>query len=175
MIIIVGLGNPGKKYSNSRHNAGWMVLDTLTGKIDWKDNEKYQAFVYTTELENKEVELLKPNTFMNNSGIAVAYALKKYPKSRLIVVHDDKDIPLGEIRVQHDRSAAGHNGVKSIIEHIGTQDFTRVRIGIAPSDKMLIEDTADFVLENFTKEEKNILNQAIEKSLLEIRQLVMQN
>lgn len=172
MIIVVGLGNPGKKYSNSRHNAGWMVLDTLTGKIDWKDSEKYQAFIYPTELENKEVELIKPNTFMNNSGIAVAYALKKYPKAKLIVVHDDKDIPLGEIRVQHDRSAAGHNGVKSIIEHTGTQDFTRVRVGIAPIDPKLIEDTANFVLENFSKEEKNILNQAIESATQEIRKLL---
>jgi len=173
MIIVVGLGNPGKKYSNSRHNAGWMVLDTLTGKIDWKDNEKAQAFVYATELENKEVELLKPNTFMNNSGIAVAYALKKHPKSRLIVVHDDKDIPLGEIRVQHDRSAAGHNGVKSIIEHIGTQNFTRVRIGIAPSNPQSIEDTADFVLDKFTKEEKDVLNPAIENATQEIRKLII--
>ena len=68
MTIIVGLGNPGKKYANSRHNVGWMVLDTLTGKINWKENEKAQAFIYKTELENKEVQFLKPNTFMNNSG-----------------------------------------------------------------------------------------------------------
>ena len=173
MIIIVGLGNPGKKYTNTRHNVGWMVLDTLTGKIDWKDNDKAQAFVYKTELENKDVEFLKPNTFMNNSGIAVAYALKKHPTATLIVVHDDKDITLGEIRVQTDRGPAGHNGIKSIIEHLGTQNFTRVRVGIAPADPTAINDTADFVLDKFSKDEKEILNQAIDNATREVRKLIM--
>jgi peptidyl-tRNA hydrolase, PTH1 family len=173
MIIIVGLGNPGKKYTNTRHNVGWMILDTLTGKIDWKENTNAQAFIYTTELENKEVEFLKPNIFMNNSGIAVAYALKKHPSAKLIVVHDDKDISLGKIKIQTDRSAAGHNGVKSIIEHIGTQNFIRVRVGIAPKDPSLFDDTADFVLDKFTKEEKDILNQAIEDAVQEIHKLLI--
>lgn len=173
MIILVGLGNPGKKYTNTRHNVGWMVLDVLTGKIEWKNNEKAQAFVYKTELENKEVEFLKPNTFMNNSGIATAYALKKHPSAKLIVIHDDKDIPLGKIKIQTDRSAAGHNGVKSIIEHIGTQNFTRVRIGIAPTDTTTISDTADFVLDKFSKEEKDVLNQTIENATQEIHKLII--
>jgi PTH1 family peptidyl-tRNA hydrolase len=172
MTIIVGLGNPGKKYANSRHNVGWMVLDTLTGKINWKENEKAQAFIYKTELENKEVQFLKPNTFMNNSGVAVAYALKKHPTAQIIVVHDDKDIPLGEIRTQIDRGSAGHNGVKSIIEHLGTQNFTRIRVGIAPVDPTVMHDTAEFVLENFTKEEKDKLNKTIVEAGRKIRELL---
>lgn len=171
MKLIVGLGNPGKKYTFTRHNVGWMVLDTLTGKSQWKESVKAQAFIYKTEIGGKEVELLKPNTFMNNSGVAVAYALKKHPTAELIVVHDDKDIPLGEIRVQTDRGAAGHNGVKSIMEHLGTQNFTRVRVGIAPS-KPLNMDAADFVLEKFAKEEKKKLNEAIVEAGRRIRELI---
>lgn len=171
MKLIIGLGNPGKKYTNTRHNAGWVVLDALIGKSQWKESEKAQAFIYKTEIEGKEVELIKPNTFMNNSGAAAAYALKKHPTAELIVIHDDKDIPLGEIRVQTDRGAAGHNGVKSIMKHLGTQNFTRVRMGIATTE-LLSMDAADFVLENFSKEEKNILNQAIEDATQKVRKLI---
>ena len=109
---------------------------------------------------------------MNNSGAAVVYAIKKHPTAELIVVHDDKDIPLGKIKVHTDRGAAGHNGVKSIIEHLGAQNFTRVRVGIAPDDPMAMDDTADFVLKNFTKEEKEKLNEAIVETGRIIRELI---
>ncbi len=173
MIILVGLGNPGEKYAGTRHNVGWMILDALAGKVEWKESEKAQAYYYKTTLENKEVEFFKPNTFMNNSGVSVAYALKKHPSAQLIVVHDDKDIPLGKIKVQTDRSAGGHNGVKSIIEHLGTQNFTRVRVGIAPIDTTTINDTADFVLDKFSKEEKDVLNQTIANAIQEVKKMLI--
>lgn len=175
MFIVVGLGNPGKKYSNTRHNVGWMVLDALVDKTEWKESTGSNFFYAKQNTDGQEVEFIKPTTFMNNSGAAVAYAMKKHPNAQLIVVHDDKDISLGKIKVQTDRSAGGHNGVKSIIEHLGTQNFMRVRVGIAPADTTAINDTADFVLDKFTKEEKDVLNQAIENATQEIRKLVIKD
>lgn len=175
MKLVVGLGNPGKKYERTRHNVGWMALDLLTGKSDWKESEKAQALYYKTDVSGVDTKFLKPITFMNNSGVSVAYAHKKHPElssTDIIVVHDDKDIPLGDIRIQTDRSAAGHNGVKSIIEHLGTQNFTRVRIGIAPKEGTIL-DTADFVLDKFQKEEQDILNQTLENAAQEIRKLII--
>ena len=178
MKLVVGLGNPGKKYEKTRHNIGFVVVERLINDkkikkndIRWKENKKIKAFCCKTEIDGKEIEFLKPTTYMNNSGVAVAFAVKKYPKLKpedIIVAHDDKDIPLGEMRIQINRGPAGHNGVKSIIEHLGTQNFTRVRIGVAPIDGSDMGDTADFVLKKFTKEEQDILNKVITKVADEI-------
>jgi PTH1 family peptidyl-tRNA hydrolase len=181
MKLIIGLGNPGKKYEKTRHNAGFFVINKIldkklkTNKTKWKENKKAKALYYKTEINGIEAEFLKPTTFMNNSGVAVAFAVKKYPKLKpedIIVAHDDKDIPLGEMRIQTNRGPAGHNGVKSIIEHLGTQNFTRARIGVAPIDGNNIGDTADFVLKKFTKEEQNLLNKTIAKVADEIIKMI---
>lgn len=174
MKLIIGLGNPSKKYARTRHNVGFMALDFLTPKTDWKKSDKAQAQYTKIEFGSHRVELLKPTTYMNNSGVSVAYAAKKngvLPED-IIVIHDDKDIPLGHTKIQRDRGSAGHNGIKSIIEHLGTRDFTRIRIGVAPPDGSPIEDTANFVLQNFTATEQKILKTVFENVKNEIENLL---
>lgn len=166
MKLIVGLGNPGKKYKNTRHNVGWLVLDKIISDFKFQisnvDKKKINAEVYSTTINKQKIILAKPLTFMNDSGVAVQALVSFYKinLSDLIVVHDDKDLPLGAVRVQTDRGAAGHNGIKSIIEKIGTKNFTRVRLGVAGEmlEKM---DTADFVLAKFTPAEKALVEKMI--------------
>ena len=135
---------------------------------------KLHAEVANGTLDEKRVTLAKPQTFMNESGVA-ARALVDFYKlapEDIIVVHDDKDVLLGEIKVQKDRGAAGHNGVGSIIEHLGTKNFTRIRVGVAPQDKA-IHDTAEFVLGKFTKEEQKILSEVVARVVEELKSLVV--
>lgn len=181
MKIIVGLGNPDKKYAKTRHNIGWMVLDEFANQLKkyeeglkWNESKKARALYLKTKLDNNKIELLKPLTYMNESGIAVSYVIRKHEidiTKELIVVHDDKDIELGVVKVQRDRSAAGHNGVKSIIQHLKTQNFTRIRVGVANS-RTSKTDTANFVLKRFGFFEKNKLQQAIMASIEEIYSLL---
>jgi PTH1 family peptidyl-tRNA hydrolase len=178
MKLIVGLGNPGKEYELSRHNAGFLVIDKMIADFgltqkDWQHSKKANALYLKTIYERQPLEIIKPQTFMNNSGLAVAYALKKHeltPKD-LIVVHDDKDIPVGEIRVQTNRGAAGHNGIKSIIDHLGTKDFTRVRIGVGPTHQEKIQIISNYVLNKFSKEEFKLLQTALDHAISEIKRL----
>lgn len=156
MFLIVGLGNPGKKYELTRHNLGFQVLDLLGN--GWED--KYQSQF----LKLEDVILAKPQTFMNNSGEAVKEMLKFYPDATLIVVHDDLDFPLGAIRIQKDASAAGHNGVRSIIEQLGTQDFIRIRLGIDNPEVRGQVPGEDFVLQKFTGPEQNLVKEILEKA-----------
>lgn len=151
MIIIVGLGNPGRKYKKTRHNIGFLIIDEL------------KSFDFA---QDKDVILLKPQTFMNQSGKEVKAVMNKNKISDLIVVHDDIDLPFNEIRISKNISSAGHKGVQSIIDELGTQDFTRIRIGINPGHKV---DTEKFVLEKFTKEEKKKLKDIIKKAIKEIK------
>ena len=126
------------------------------------------------EINKKRVVLAKPQTYMNNSGIAARALLDFYKlkPENLIVIHDDKDIPLGETRVQTNRGPAGHNGVKSIIEHLGTQNFTRIRVGVAPADPTKVKDAGNFVLGKFTAAEKKVLEKVIENVVKEIETLI---
>ncbi|MBU1014916.1 aminoacyl-tRNA hydrolase, partial [Patescibacteria group bacterium] len=147
MYLIVGLGNPGKQYEGTRHNAGFMALDAFAaehGFPEFKLSKKYSALVSEGSLQEilapSKVVLAKPQTFMNNSGRAVRSLLAKLDLAEakpslanLVVVHDDIDIPFGEIRVVQNRGSAGHKGVESIMQELGTKDFTRIRIGILPS------------------------------------------
>ncbi|MFH1424041.1 MAG: aminoacyl-tRNA hydrolase [Candidatus Nealsonbacteria bacterium] len=144
MILITGLGNPGKEYEKTRHNIGFRVIDELAKQ---KPND---------------VVLLKPQTFMNNSGDAVIKAVNFYKMkpADLWVVHDDVDLPLGEFKISKNRGSAGHKGVQSIIKKLGTRDFNRVRIGICPL-KGKPTAVEKFVLQNFTKEEEKIFQTVI--------------
>ncbi len=175
MKLIVGLGNPGKKYEHTRHNVGFLVIDELikTEGAAPKTMAKFPAEVCKSRLNKKNTILAKPLTYMNNSGAAVAALLHFYrlKVNDLIVVHDDKDIPLGEMRVQIDRGSAGHNGVKSLIEHLKTQKFLRIRVGVAPA-LHTIQNTADFVLSKFTKKEQQMLKGAIANVIEEIKKIV---
>ena len=147
MILIVGLGNPGKKYQDTRHNIGFGVIDKLQS------------------LNLKKVILAKPKTFMNLSGKAVKSLIKKYkiPTANLWVIHDDIDLPLGKIRIVKNRGAAGHKGVESIIKELGTKNFVRFRIGIQPKFGKP-KNPERFVLQKFNKEEEKIVKEVIKKT-----------
>jgi PTH1 family peptidyl-tRNA hydrolase len=166
MKLIVGLGNPGKQYENTRHNVGFMVLDRLREIANFPDfqmSEKFNSFIAEKKDDSGEKILLaKPMQFMNRSGEAVR-ALKdfyKVPLENITVIHDDLDINVGEYKISEDSSAAGHNGVQDIIDKIGTQKFKRIRIGIEGAEKRADrgEIPGDiFVLQKFTDEEIEML------------------
>jgi PTH1 family peptidyl-tRNA hydrolase len=170
MKLIVGLGNPGKKYETTRHNAGaiavleFMRLNTPPfAKL--KMNKKFNALVTKGELNEEEIILALPQTFMNNSGQAVKTIASYYKlePEDIWVVYDDVDLPLGKIRISRNGSAAGHKGVQSIIDQLKTKDFIRFRLGISNSLKSKIT-TPKFVLQNFSKEEKNTLTASVKKT-----------
>ncbi len=153
--IIVGLGNPEPKYDNTRHNAGFRAIDRLAEKCGVRINSlKHRALCGKTEIAGKKVLLLKPQTYMNNSGEAVRSAADFYKVApeRIIVLFDDCAIGVGEIRIRRKGSAGGHNGIKSLIEHLGTQDFPRVKIGVGEKPHPDY-DMADWVLSNFSSSE----------------------
>ncbi len=171
MILIIGLGNPGKKYSKTRHNLGFRVIDEFGEKNnfpDFKLLKKINALVSKNTFSGKEIILAKPQTFMNNSGKSVK-ALTDYYKSEdidIIVVHDDIDILLGEIKIAQNRGSAGHKGVQSIIDELKTKNFTRISVGIKPQQfHRLVYGTEVFVLEKFTKDEEKIIKEAVEKAV----------
>lgn len=162
MRIIAGLGNPGTKYEHTRHNTGFETLDILSDKWGISiDSKKHKSLCGSGFAEGEKIFLLKPQTFMNLSGEAVADAVHFYkadPKESLIVIYDDVDLPVGKIRVRPDGSAGGHNGMKDIIEHLGTEEFTRVRVGVgARPDEW---DLADWVLSGFPPEDIEPMEQA---------------
>jgi peptidyl-tRNA hydrolase, PTH1 family len=168
MRLIIGLGNPGPKYRNTRHNAGFIALDSYSAtlKLKFKPAIRLAADI----AEAKDLVLAKPTTFMNNSGVAVMRLMRKYDLSAedILVVQDDVDIPLGKVRFKEKGSSGGHNGVKSIIAAIG-EDFPRVKIGIG---KDASRDTADHVLDKFTPEEKLLLETAIKTAVKKIEEVV---
>jgi peptidyl-tRNA hydrolase, PTH1 family len=170
MYLIVGLGNPGKKYEHTRHNVGFMVLDRLRERHirfefpDWREDKKFQADITGSLLHNQKIILAKPTTFMNNSGEAVRNIASYYqiPSDKIIIVHDDKDINLGEVRVQKDRGDAGHNGVRSIFKYIDKTDSVRIRVGIKNKKEKKMADISKFVLGKFGLFERKTLDQSID-------------
>lgn len=159
MHLIVGLGNPGKQYDNTRHNVGFLTLDLLAGGLDWEN--KYDAQF----LKSNSVILAKPQLFMNLSGQSVAQVLKYYPSAQLVVIHDELDLPVGSMKITKGSGAAGHNGVQSIIDEIGTKDFIRIRVGINnPETKKDLPGEA-FVLQKFTAEEDQLIKEILVKTI----------
>ncbi len=161
MKLIVGLGNPGEEYAITRHNIGFMILDTYLGKVKWKT--KNSALYYETTINNEKYLFLKPLTFMNLSGEAVRKYVDYYniPLEDILIIHDDLDLPVGSIRLKQDSSAGGHNGIKSIIAHLGTQNFKRLKVGISNNKEL---DTKDYVLGKFSKKEIDILNNILSQT-----------
>ena len=169
--LIVGLGNPGSKYANTKHNCGFRALDILAEKLNCKvDKGKFQGLYGQVIYNEKKLYLLKPQTYMNASGQAVLQlsAYFSIPPQRIIVLFDDISLEPGRIRVRGDGSAGGHNGIKSIISQLGSQDFPRVKIGVG-AKATPEQDLADWVLSGFTQaEEKELsiaLNNAAEAAL----------
>ena len=155
--LLVGLGNPGKKYDGTRHNIGFAVVEQFVGGSDnfsgWVDKKDLKCQLNSGQLGDTRVLVIKPTTFMNLSGEAVQAVIHFYKiaPQQIIVVHDELDINFGQIRLRNGGSSAGHNGLKSIIDTMG-EDFGRMRIGIGPK-KPLKMDSADFVLQNFSEEQ----------------------
>jgi PTH1 family peptidyl-tRNA hydrolase len=164
MWLIVGLGNPGKSYSKTRHNIGFMVIDALSSKYSIPLKNKSKNFICGVGCINGEdIVLLKPLTFMNRSGVAVKEAIRKYTDiDNIIVIHDDLDLGTGVLRIKKNGSAGGHRGIESVIGVIGTKDFLRLRLGISRSDRISPEE---YVLNPFDKHERPIIEKTIEKAV----------
>ena len=162
MMLVVGLGNPGKQYTLTKHNVGFLVVDELGKRvgIDIKKN-KFQSLYGEGLLEGNKILLLKPQTYMNRSGEAVSGAsdFYKIPPENIVVIHDEMDISLGKIMIKPGGGSAGNNGIKSIISHLGSKDFIRVRIGIGkPGTK---SDGTTHVLSGFSKSESTTVEDSI--------------
>jgi peptidyl-tRNA hydrolase, PTH1 family len=170
--LVVGLGNPGPEYANTRHNVGFMLLDELSRRhrIAIK-KPQHGARVGEGEIAGEPVALVKPLTFMNVSGRAVAPLLQRHSllPDRLVVIYDDADLPLGKIRVRARGSAGGHGGIKSILASIGTAEFPRVRIGIGRSGR---GDLVDHVLGGFRPDERDLLQHAIQRAADAVEQIL---
>jgi peptidyl-tRNA hydrolase, PTH1 family len=164
--LIVGLGNPGKDYKQNRHNIGFLLMD----EICRQENQSFskmenKAMVSKFQKNGKRLILAKPRTFMNNSGISIGGLVRFYkiPQSNILIAYDDVDLPLHTIRMKPAGGSAGHNGIKSIIQHLGTNDFNRLRIGVnRPPGRM---KTPDYVLQDFSKQEKSELPLILDRSV----------
>ena len=177
-IYLIGLGNPGKKYSKSRHNIGFLLLENLSKKYNsnFLLKDKLKSSFSEFKIKDSTYRLFLPNTFMNNSGDAVRAIVDWYKinLNQLFIIVDDKDLPLGKIRFRKKGSSGGHNGLKSIIEKLHTQNFNRIRIGIgSPPSIQGINDfnTISHVLGNISQEEKSILDKVYEHVIESLEKL----
>jgi len=162
--LIVGLGNPEPKYEQTRHNIGFEAVDTLANhwQASWQENKRFQGLVATSQgMKTDRLYLLKPLTYMNRSGQAIRAVMDWYklPPESVLVIYDDMDLPVGRLRLRLSGSAGGHNGMKSAIAHLGTQDFPRFRIGIGQSTPE--KDTVSHVLGKFSPNERQVVSKVL--------------
>lgn len=193
MLIIIGLGNPGKEYQKTPHNLGFMAIEEIAKENEFPGfrlSKKFKAEISEGEISGQKTVLAKPQTFMNESGKAVK-AIFNFPSfapparfdarraggasagkqfSSLLVIHDDIDLPLGEIKISENRGSAGHKGVESIIKALKTKGFARFRIGAKPAAKP--ENAKDFVLKNFTKSEEKVVKKALTNTVQAIKSAI---
>ena len=165
MYLIVGLGNPGREYDKTRHNAGFMVMDALAEKIGADISEKkHKALCGKGVIGGEKVILMKPQTYMNSSGESIRAAADYYKvdPEDILIVYDDISLAPGQLRIRAKGSAGGHNGIKSIIAHLGTQEFPRVKVGVGEKPKGY--DLADYVLSRFPKDERVLMEEAFERA-----------
>ena len=171
--IVVGLGNSGREYENTRHNAGFITIDILAEKIGVKiDRIKYKSLCATCTINKKKVLLMKPSTYMNRSGLAVTEAMNFYkiPPEKVIVIFDDISLDVGKLRIRRKGSDGGHNGIKNIIYLSGSDKFPRIKIGVGSKpDKW---DLADWVLSSFSSDEYNNLTIAAEKAVSAVELII---
>ena len=174
-FLIAGLGNPGDKYKNNRHNIGFQIIDTyLTFFSQNKLIDKFDSEYTSINFKENKLHIIKPKTFMNESGIAVNKCINffKIPLENLIVIYDEMDLSPGNIKIKFGGGSAGHNGIKSIINSLGSEKFTRVRIGIGkPVNK---EKISSYVLSNFTNDELNLFNEIKTNIKYIIKDLVLE-
>ena len=177
-IYLIGLGNPGKKYCNSRHNIGYLILENFSKKhnSNFSLKDKLKSFLSEFKINGSTYRLFLPNTFMNNSGEAVQAIVDWYKINldQIFIIVDDKDLPLGKIRFRKKGSSGGHNGLKSIIEKLQTQNFKRIRIGIGsppPTKGKNNFNTISHVLGNISLEEKSILDKVYKRVIESLEQI----
>ncbi len=173
MFLVVGLGNPGKEYAETRHNIGFMAADTIHGRYNFSPfKSKFEGLLAEGNIEGTKTLLLKPQTFMNLSGNSVVKAASFYkiPPENIIVIHDDKDLALGKLKTKIGGSAGGHNGLKNIDSQIGT-NYNRIRIGVG-SPQEHHTDTVNFVLSRFSKTEMEILQERLDFIASTINELI---
>ena len=168
MYVIAGLGNPGKKYANTRHNMGFITIDQLAEKHDIKvDKVKFKALVGEGRIAGQKVLLVKPQTYMNLSGESIQEVMHFYKlePEELIVIYDDLDLDAGALRLRKFGSAGTHNGMRSVVQHLGSDRFPRIRLGIGNQGK---KDIIDFVIGGFSKDEVPVLEEAVTNAVLAI-------
>lgn len=166
MFIIAGLGNPTSQYENTRHNVGFSAIDVIASKLNIKvDMAKHKALTGTGFVDGQKIMLMKPVTYMNLSGEAIADATNFYkldPSSELLIIYDDISLDVGKLRLRSKGSAGGHNGIKSIISHLGSENFMRIKIGVG--NKPAGYDLADYVLGHFSKEDAPLMKTVYDKA-----------
>ncbi|MGE5042166.1 MAG: aminoacyl-tRNA hydrolase [Candidatus Levyibacteriota bacterium] len=188
MKLIVGLGNPGEKYENTRHNVGFIALDTILKKYtklkktEWSEEKKFKSLTAEVEIEGEKIVLLKPTTFMNNSGEAIQLysSYFKIKPEDICIVHDDLDLPLGKIRIRFGGASGGHNGVESILERLGTDKFLRIRLGIGHPGRtgqvrgknQTSEVVGGYVLAAFTAADKSKTRTMVNQTVKDVALIV---
>ena len=150
-LLVVGLGNPGREYARNRHNVGWMVVDELARRHNGSWRSKFSGQLAEIRLEGHKLALLKPETFMNDSGTSVGAAVRFYKldPDAVLVVHDEGDFQLGRLQLRLGGGSAGHNGLRSLAQHLKTQDFMRLRVGVGRPERGDPRPLADYVLSDF--------------------------
>ncbi len=158
MKLVVGLGNPGREYKKTRHNMGFMVLDNYLGKVKWKSKMESSYYIE----DNNEVIFIKPQTYMNLSGLAVSKFVNFYkiPVEDILIIQDDLDMEVGTYKLKNNSSSGGHNGIKSIINELNSEEFGRLKIGIGKSDRIPVDK---YVLSKFTNDELEKINNIYDK------------
>jgi PTH1 family peptidyl-tRNA hydrolase len=154
-LLVVGLGNPGREYARNRHNVGWMVVDELARRHDGSFKSKFSGQLAEIRIDNHKLALLKPETYMNESGTSVGAAQRFYKldPDAVLVVHDEGDFDLGRLQARLGGGLAGHNGLRSIAQHLGTDEFLRLRVGVGRPERGDNRKLADFVLSDFRPED----------------------
>ena len=162
--IIIGLGNPGSKYNNTRHNIGWAILDKINKNHNVSISKNNKDYYFSSiSLKNSNTILIYPATYINNSGDIVKKIVKKFNSKKIIVVYDDINLETGRIRIRKNGSAGGHNGMKSIINSIQSEDFMRVRVGI--SEPKIKSEQISYVLGKFSPKEKILITKSIDRCI----------
>lgn len=162
--IIIGLGNPGSKYNNTRHNIGWAILDKINKNHNVSISKNNKDYYFSSiSIKNSNTILIYPATYINNSGDIVKKIVKKFNSKKIIVVYDDINLETGRIRIRKNGSAGGHNGMKSIINSIQSEDFMRVRVGI--SEPKIKSEQISYVLGKFLPEEKILITKSIDRCI----------
>ncbi|MDX2054329.1 MAG: aminoacyl-tRNA hydrolase [Polyangiaceae bacterium] len=172
MFLVVGLGNPGSRYSGTRHNIGFLAVEFLARGAEWR--QKFQGEIAQIELGGQKLTLLKPLTYMNESGQSVGPAAKffKVEPRDVVVVHDELDLPLGTVRIKQGGGDAGHNGLRSIRAHLGTGDFIRIRLGIGRPPPTFRGEIADYVLQGFPLADQGARDTMAEQAALALELIV---